>query len=68
MRCCFLKLLSNRWKQQRQTSFEWKPTMNINLSIFDEFPNLESLSLCHSAGFLSRLISSKIACTKNNMV
>ena len=42
--------------------------MNINLSIFDEFPNLESLSLCHSAGFLSRLISSKIACTKNNMV
>ena len=40
--------------------------MNINLSIFDEFPNLESLSLCHSAGFLSRLISSKIACTQNN--
>ena len=29
---------------------------------------LESFSLCHNAGFLSRLISSKTACTKSAMV
>ena len=35
--------------------------------ILDKLPNLESLSLCHNAGFLSRLISSKIAYTRSSI-